>query len=106
VALLLFSWSAFLGADIAFRENKLVNVDVVFTRLPRSLQKTVELIMYLIVFIFLVALVYLGIKLSVTTWHRTFQGIPGLSYTWVTLSIPVTSLSMITTIVIKMYKSS
>jgi TRAP-type C4-dicarboxylate transport system permease small subunit len=30
-----------------------------------------------------------GVKLSIITRLRTFQGIPGLSYTWVTLSVPV-----------------
>lgn len=29
IALLLFSWSTFLGADLAFRQGKLINVDVI-----------------------------------------------------------------------------
>ena len=31
-ALLVFTWGVFLGADVAFREDKLVNVDFVYTR--------------------------------------------------------------------------
>ncbi len=39
--------------------------------------------------LFLVALVIIGLKLSYTTRSRTFQGMPGFSYTWVTLLDPV-----------------
>ena len=42
-----------------------------------------------------------GFKLSYTTRFRSFQGIPQMSYTWVTLSIPVCSVFMIITTVIK-----
>lgn len=104
IALLLFTWGAFLGADVAFREDKMVNVDILFNRLPGNLQKPLQLVIYLIIFIFLSALVYLGCILSVSTWHRSFQGIPGLSYTWVTISVPICSFSMIISTVIKVYK--
>jgi len=104
IALLLFTWSTFLGADSAFREDKLINVDILFLKMPKSLQKPLELVIYIIIFIFLSALIYLGAILSVFTWPRTFQGIPALSYTWVTISVPVCSFLMIITTVIKMYK--
>jgi len=104
IALLLFTWSTFLGADIAFREDKLINVDILFLKMPKSLQRPLELVIYIIIFIFLSALIYLGAILSVFTWPRTFQGIPALSYTWVTISVPVCSFLMIITTVIKMYK--
>lgn len=104
IALLLFTWSTFLGGDIAFREGKFVNVDILFLKLPKRLQKLLELVIYLIIFIFLSTMIYLGSILSVKTWHRAFQGIPTLSYTWVTLSIPVCSFLMIITTAIKMYK--
>ena len=42
-----------------------------------------------------------GFKLSYTARFRSFQGIPQMSYTWVTLSIPVCSVFMIITTVIK-----
>jgi TRAP-type C4-dicarboxylate transport system permease small subunit len=104
IALLLFTWSTFLGADIAFRDDKFINVDILFLKMPKSLQKPLELVIYIIIFIFLSALIYLGAILSVFTWPRTFQGIPALSYTWITLSVPVCSFLMIITTVIKMFK--
>ena len=103
IALLLFTWSTFLGADIAFRAGKLVNVDILFNRLFGKPQKVMKLIIYLICLGFLVAMVYLGSIQSVKTWSRSFQGIPALSYTWVTLSVPVSCASMAVTTLIKMY---
>jgi len=104
IALLLFAWSTFLGADIAFREDKFMNIDILFLKMPKSLQKPLELVIYITILIFLSALIYLGAILSVFTWPRTFQGIPALSYTWITLSIPVCSFLMVITTVNKMLK--
>lgn len=104
IALLLFAWSTFLGADIAFREDKFMNIDILFLKMPKSLQKPLELVIYITILIFLSALIYLGAILSVFTWSRTFQGIPALSYTWITLSIPVCSFLMVITTVNKMLK--
>jgi len=46
-------------------------------------------------------MVYYGFHLSYTTRLRTFQGIPGFSYTWVTISVPIGCLLMLTTAVLK-----
>ena len=105
IALLLFTWSTFLGADIAFRAGKLVNVDILFNRLFGKPQKVMKLIIYLICLGFLAAMVYLGAIQSVKTWSRSFQGIPALSYTWVTLSVPVSCASMAVTTLIKMHQT-
>ncbi len=105
IALLLFTWSTFLGADIAFRANKLVNVDIIFSRLAGKTKKAGKLIIYLICLVFLLAMVYLGSIQSVKTWSRSFQGIPALSYTWVTLSVPVSCASMTVTTLLKMRRT-
>ena len=95
----LFAWCTFLAADIAMRNEKLMKVDFFVRKLPERLQVKVELLNLLIILVFLAALVGYGIWLSYTTRFRTFQGIPGFSYTWVTLSVPVGSLLMsITTV--------
>ena len=103
-ALLLFTWGVFVGADAAYREGKMVYVDIFFERFPLSWHKPMKLIVYLVIAAFLLALTYLGFILSVSTWHRSFQGIPALSYTWVTLSVPISSVLMLVTTVIKVRK--
>ena len=54
-----------------------------------------------IILIFLMSLIGFGVWLSYTTRFRTFQGIPGFSYTWVTLSVPVGGALMVITTVLK-----
>ena len=90
----LFAWCTFLAADIALRNNKLMRVDFFVSRLPERHQSNIELLNLLIILVFLLALIGFGTWLSYTTRFRTFQGIPGFSYTWVTLSVPVGSLLM------------
>jgi TRAP-type C4-dicarboxylate transport system permease small subunit len=103
-ALLLFTWGVFVGADAAYREGKMVYVDIFLERFPLNWHKPTKLIVYLIIAVFLLALTYLGFILSVRTWHRSFQGIPALSYTWVTLSVPISSVLMLVTTAIKIRK--
>ncbi|HYH03674.1 MAG TPA: hypothetical protein VEC37_11265, partial [Bacillota bacterium] len=43
-----------------------------------------------------------GVILTYTTQMRTFQGLPGLSYSWVTVSVPVGSLLMMISTILKM----
>lgn len=101
VALLLFTWGVFIGADAAFREGKMVFVDIFCERFPRHWHRPTKFLVYLIIVVFLLALIYLGCVLSVRTWHRSFQGIPALSYTWVTLSVPISSLLLLVTTIRK-----
>jgi len=90
----LFAWCTFLAADIAMRDNKLMRVDFFVAKLPERYRSRIELLNLTIILIFLLALIGYGFWLSYTTRFRTFQGIPGFSYTWVTLSVPVGGLLM------------
>jgi len=90
----LFAWCTFLAADIAMRNEKLMKVDFFVTRLSEKHGRTVELANLIIIMAFLASLIGYGSYLSYTTRFRTFQGIPGFSYTWVTLSVPVGGLLM------------
>jgi TRAP-type C4-dicarboxylate transport system permease small subunit len=76
-----------------------MRVDFFVNKLPEHLRTKVELLNLIIILAFLMALIGFGCWLSYTTRFRTFQGIPGFSYTWVTLSVPVGGLLMsITTV--------
>jgi len=101
MAVCLFAWCTFLAGDVALRNNKLMNVDFLIRKLPEKNKNVVELINLFIILIFLAALIGYGAKLSYTTRFRAFQGIPGFSYTWVTLSVPVAALLMMITTILK-----
>jgi len=97
----LFAWCTFLAADIAMRNNKLMKVDFFVNKLPERYRDKIELLNLMIILVFLGALIGYGSWLSYTTRFRTFQGIPGFSYTWVTLSVPVGGLLMSITTALK-----
>ena len=102
ISLFLFSWSVFLSADVALRAGKLVTVEVLFNQFKPALQKWLKIISYCVIFVFLLALVVYGIRLSFITRARAFQGIPKFSYTWVTISVPIGAFLQIITVGLKL----
>jgi TRAP-type C4-dicarboxylate transport system permease small subunit len=100
MALFLLSWTAFLGADIAWRSGRLVGVDIVTTRFPQVLQKIVEVVIYIVIFAALVIIVVFGIRLAWTDRIRKFQSMP-MPYSLVTLSLVAAAFSMSISTILK-----
>ena len=101
VATFLFAWTVFLGADAAMRMDRLFCIEVITVKLPQRAQLYLKVINYLIIIVFLLGMIGYGSWLSYTTRLRTFQGIPGFSYTWVTLSVPFGCALMLITAILK-----
>lgn len=101
ISLLLFTWSIFLGADLAYEKGQLVVVDLVTGIFPEKFRILLQIISFIIITVFLSALVYYGAILSIKTWDRSFQGVPSISYTWVTISIPISAALMFITTILK-----
>lgn len=97
----LFAWSCFLSADIAWREDKLMSVDVLVRHFPENVRVFMKGFNYAFLIGFFFYLIFFGVRLSYTTRIRTFQGIPGFSYTWVTLSVPVGAVFLLLTAILK-----
>jgi len=100
-ATFLFAWTVFLGADAAMRLDRLFCLEVITNKLPQKAQLYLKFINYMIIVIFLVGMIGYGLWLSYTTRLRTFQGIPGFSYSWVTLSVPIGCALMLTTAILR-----
>ena len=100
-ATFLFAWTVFLGADAAMRLDRLFCIELITIKLSQKAQLYLKLINYIIIVIFLVGMIGYGLRLSYTTRFRTFQGIPGFSYTWVTLSVPFGCALMLITAILK-----
>jgi len=101
VATFLFAWTVFLGADAAMRMDRLFCIEVIAEKLSPKAQLYLKVINYGIIVIFLLGMIVYGTWLSYTTRLRTFQGIPGFSYTWVTLSVPCGCALMLITSILK-----
>lgn len=100
-ATFLFAWTVFLGADAAMRMDRLFCIGVITEKLSPKAQLYLKVINYGIIVIFLLGMIVYGSWLSYTTRLRTFQGIPGFSYTWVTLSVPFGCALMLITSMLK-----
>lgn len=96
-----FAWATFLCADIAWRRDQLMSIDVLSARLPPRGQRILLYAGYIIIAGFLCYAIYAGVELSRFSWARSFQGIPGVSYSWVTMSISVGSALLLATTLLK-----
>jgi TRAP-type C4-dicarboxylate transport system permease small subunit len=96
-----FAWACFLCADIAWRRNSLMAIEFVMNRLPANARKALRLLNYLIISGFLVYLVVMGTWLAWISRARSFQGIPEISYSWVTMSLPVGGALLLVTTILK-----
>lgn len=101
LATCLFAWACFLSADIAWRNSSLMAVEVLTERLPERAQAALRYVNHALIAAFLVYLAGFGLYLSWVSRVRSFQGIPGVSYSWVTLSLPVGALLLLVTTVLK-----
>ena len=84
-----FAWACFFSADIAWRYNKLMSVDIFVNAFPEKAKTYCRMANYAILTVFLTYIVVAGLWLSYVSRARAFQGIPAISYSWVTLSLPV-----------------
>ena len=93
------AWAVFLCADIAWRTNTLMSLDLFTEMMSERARRVLDTINLLIIAAFLAYGVWYGIQLAWASRSRTFNGIPGVSYSWVTSSIAVgCGLMLITTL--------
>jgi TRAP-type C4-dicarboxylate transport system permease small subunit len=97
----LFAWACFLCADVAWRNNSLMSIDLATDRLPPKLQRALAYLSHLVIIVFLVYAIIAGLWLSWISRTRSFQGIPEISYSWVTMSLPVGAALLLITAILK-----
>ncbi|MDR2537076.1 MAG: TRAP transporter small permease [Treponema sp.] len=100
LALFLLAWTAFLGADIAWRSGQLVGVDLVTRQFPVKVQKAITIVIYLIILGALVIIAVFGIRLAWAERVRTYQSIP-IPFSLMTLSLVFAAVSMVVSTILK-----
>jgi TRAP-type C4-dicarboxylate transport system permease small subunit len=98
----IFAWACFFSADVAWRKNKLMSVEVLTNSLPEKVQRYCRLLNYFILIVFLGYLIPTGLWLSYVSRARSFQGIPEFSYSWVTMSVPLGGTLLLITTILKL----
>ncbi|AWE07247.1 TRAP transporter small permease [Lysinibacillus sp. 2017] len=96
-AQLLFVWVIFLGSNRTLRERKHITVDIFVKVLPLKVRRIIEVLTKILVIAFLVFLTIYGFQLSVENSARQISNLP-LSYSFITLAVPIGSVLMICTI--------
>jgi TRAP-type C4-dicarboxylate transport system permease small subunit len=104
MAMLLLAWTAFLGADIAYRGGQLVGIDLVTRNLPKKIQIAIEILIFLIILVALGIIIYFGIRLAASEWIRRYQSMP-IPYSIVTISIVFAAASMVLSTILKIRRS-
>ena len=97
-----FAWGCFLCADIAWRRDALMSINLLPDLLSTQGARILAFVNYVIIAGFLGYVIYAGTLLSWISRARSFQGIPGVSYSWVTASIVVGGLLLLFTTLAKM----
>ena len=96
VAMLLFIWCAFLGADKALRQRQHIMIDIVVRYFPQRLQRALLIAHWSIIVAFLATLVVLGVQLTLLNVQRP-MGDTEISYAWVTSAVPAGALLLMIT---------
>lgn len=103
LATCLFAWACFLAADIAWRRGGLMSIDLVIGNLGEVGRRWLMTVNLLLITGFLGYLIWYGVKLSWISRARSFQGIPDVSYAWVTMSLPVGAAFLLLTTLVKLH---
>lgn len=93
LSLFMFAWCVFLSADVALREDRMVNLDLFVNLLPKRAKSALAVLCLTVILAFLAVLAGYGFGFAWKTRVRTFHGID-FSYAWVTASLPIASLLM------------
>jgi TRAP-type C4-dicarboxylate transport system permease small subunit len=93
IAMLLFIWCAFLGADAALRAKQHIIIDIVVRMFPQRVQRALLIAHWTVIVAFLLTLVVLGAELTMLNVERP-MGDTEISYAYVTAAVPIGSLMM------------
>lgn len=100
VAQLLLCWTSLVGADVAFRHDKFIGLDLFTRKMPVKVQKVLEIVVLVLMQVAFCIFIYYGVMLSIKSWKRSFQTLP-ISYSFVTIALPVMSTLMTLTNILK-----
>ncbi|MDD4710405.1 MAG: TRAP transporter small permease [Eubacteriales bacterium] len=106
LCLMLFSWTALLGADVAMRHSRLVGMDILTSKLSPKVQKALGILVNVIMIFILITLVRGGIKIIGVNGDRPFNtlGAFGIRYSAVTMALPIGGVMMVFTCLMKIGK--
>ena len=70
VATISFTWTVFLGAAAAWKNNKHIHLDLVYNIMPSLIKKISDLIRFIILSIFFIFTLYLAIIFTISAYNK------------------------------------
>lgn len=104
MAQMCFAWACVLGADLALKKNVHIEIDILVRRFPIGFRRFLAVLWLVAMSAFLAMLVWYGIDLTLMNTERELGDV-GISYSWVTSSIPTGCALMLATCVKRLYMS-
>lgn len=102
ICMLLFSWTAFMGADVALRYSRLVGMDLVVKKFPPKVQKIISIFVFIVMIIIMAILVQGGMNIIKINGARSFNTLP-IPFAAVTSSLPICGVLIIFTCLNKIF---
>ena len=96
IAQAIFVWVIYVGANQAWRNSRHIGIDLLFNQFNRKIQFYLQLFLYIVIAVFLVSLIIYGIQITIVNTGRILGDIP-ISYSFVTIAVPVGSFLMLLT---------
>ncbi len=100
IAQAIFVWVIYVGANQAWRNSRHIGIDFLFKQFGPKVQFYLQLFLYVIIAVFLISLIVYGIQITIVNTGRILGDIP-ISYSFVTIAVPVGSFLMLLTTVEK-----
>ena len=104
MAQMCFAWACVLGADLALKKNVHIEIDILVRYFPIGFRRFLAVLWLIAISAFLAMLVWYGIDLTLMNTERELGDV-GISYSWVTSSIPTGCALMLATCVKRLYMS-
>ena len=104
MAQMCFAWACVLGADLALKKNVHIEIDILVRHFPIGFRRFLAVLWLIAISAFLAMLVWYGIDLTLMNTERELGDV-GISYSWVTSSIPTGCALMLATCVKRLYMS-
>ena len=70
VATISFTWTVFLGAAAAWKNNKHIHLDLAYNIMPKFMKKISDLLRSIILSIFFIFTLYLAIKFTISAYNK------------------------------------
>lgn len=104
VALVAFAWLIFIGGDVAVRGSGLIGVDLLVKAFPKRVRLILDIVYKCLIVVFLLILAINGYSMVISGWSRQITALH-ISYSWVTMSVPVGAVLMMISTAISISES-